>query len=542
MADGAATIARLAGFEPDAGALCRYGGLIADTIERVSAAAAALPDEAEPEPLAPGRPPVTAPAPGPPVERPGYEHRGIGDLVDTVHDLLTGTTRPSALVEAAIDAVNARDAELGAIVALEAGPARARARELDRRRAADRGAMAGAPYARKDLFYRAGRPAECGAAMRAGHVPEVTASVLGRLDGANGIDIGRLAMAEFAMSPTGLNAHTAHPRNPWSADHVPGGSSSGSAIAVAAGYVPLALGTDTGGSVRHPAAMCGLTGLKPTAGRIGRGGVWPLSSTLDCVGPIARSARDCALALQILAGADPADPTAAPVGFAAPDLTGDLSGVTVAVPGGYYAEQVSPSVAAALDRVKDHLAEAGARLVATAPPDMALVNALAHLVLSVEASSRLGPEFAARGPAIGRQVRDRLEPGLAYPATLYANALRLRRPVREAWLAACIGEADLALIPAIPREVPTIAETTAPHPADDPEAVAAVIGHVTRATRGINYLGLPALVAPCGRDDAGLPIAFQLVGRPFDEARLISVADAFQRHDDSHTRRPPLAR
>jgi len=204
-------------------------------------------------------------------------------------------------------------------------------------------------------------------------------------------------------------------------------------------------------------------------------------------------------------------------------------------------------LAFALDRVKARLAEAGARLVATAPPDMALVNALAHLVLSVEASSRLGPDFAARGSAIGRQVRDRLEPGLAYPATLYANALRLRRPVRENWLAACLGDADLALIPAIPREVPTIAETTAPrpaapNPADDPEAVAAVIGHVTRATRGINYLGLPALVAPCGQDDAGLPIAFQLVGRPFDEARLIAVADAFQRHDDTHTRRPPLAR
>lgn len=523
------------GFEPDPDALARYRGLIAATLERIAAAEARLPGELDPRPLAPDAAAETEVRTGRPGSVPGYGARGWGDLCDRVAALGAGETTASEWVEAGIARVERRDGTLRGVVALEAERARGEARRLDALPPAERGPLAGAPYARKDLFARAGHGMACGSPLLADHVPDRTATVLERLDAAGGVDLGRLAMAEFAMSPTGFNAHEPHPRNPFGTDHVPGGSSSGSGVAVAAGYVPLALGTDTGGSVRHPAAACALTGLKPTAGRLSRAGVWPLSWTLDCPGPLARSARDCALALALMAGPDPRD-TTVPAGtaFAAPPMAGDLAGVRIAMPGGAYAAATTPAVAAALAAARGTFETLGAVVVDTEPPDLSLLNALAHLVLAVEAASLLRPHLVGGGAAIGRQVRDRIEPGLFYPASHYAHALRLRAVVRAEWLARAMADADAALLPAFPREVPTIAETTAVAPED----AAALIGDLTIATRGVNYLGLPALAAPCGVDSAGLPIAFQIVGRPFAEGRILSIADAFQRASEWHRARP----
>lgn len=523
-------VARLLhGFTPDPDAWERYSALIGAARAALTGAADVLPPETDPQPLAEPPEPATADLP------PGYDRTGWGDLADMVADLRDGVLTPRAAVSAALDTSAARDATYNGIVALEPDRALATADRLGALPPTARGPLAGAPYARKDLFYRAGFPALCGSPLRPGHVPQVTATAVDRLDAAGGIDIGRLAMAELAMSPTGFNTHESHPANPWNPAHVPGGSSSGSAVAVTAGYVPLALGTDTGGSIRHPAAMCGLTGLKPTYGRVSRAGAWPLSWNLDHVGPLARSARDCAIALHLLSGHDPQDSTAARPGWQRPALTGDLTGLRIARPGGYYDAALTPAVRAALDATAAELAAAGATLVDTECPDMATINALAHVTLAVEAATQLRRAFLGAGEKVGRQVRDRLEPGLFYAATDYADALRLRAPQRAAWLAAAMADADAVLIPAISREVPTIAETTQAPPAE----IAAVIGAVTHTTRGINYLGLPALVAPCGQDAAGLPIAFQLVGRPWDEATILRIADAYQRRTGWHTRRPP---
>mgnify|MGYP005850652407 CR=1 FL=1 len=531
MADGTIPTGAL-GFRPDPEAWARYGAAVEATLRLLSDAAGSIAPDADPRPIAPATAPSGAGTPD------GYGERGWGDLCDVAGRLRAGSLAPSELVAESLARIARHDGALRAFVAVEADRATAEARRLDGLAPAARGPLAGAPYARKDLFYRAGMPAACGAPIYASHVPTTTATVVERLDAAGGIDLGRLAMAELALSPTGFNAHEPHPRNPWNPAHVPGGSSSGSGIAVSAGYVALALGTDTGGSIRFPAAACGITGIKPTRGRVSRAGGWPLSWTLDTMGPLARSARDCALALEIIAGPDPRDGTVpSTAAFRAPAMTGDLSGVRIAVPGAYYAERVTPAVAAALAGVRRTLEDLGATLVDTTPPDMALVNAATLLVMSVEAAAQLAPHLVGSGDAIGRQVRDRIEPGLLYPAAHYANALRLVAPARAAWLAAAMADCDAALMPAYPREVPTIAETTEP----DLAAIGATLGDLTHTSRAMNFFGLPALAAPCGVDGNGCPIAFQLAGRPFEEGRILSIADAYQRATDWHLRRPPLA-
>jgi aspartyl-tRNA(Asn)/glutamyl-tRNA(Gln) amidotransferase subunit A len=346
-------------------------------------------------------------------------------------------------------------------------------------------------------------------------------------------------MAEFAFSPTGYNEHYGHARNPWNPAYVPGGSSSGSGVAVAARIVFGSLGTDTGGSLRHPAAMCGLTGLKPTLTRVSRAGVMPLSHSLDCVGPVARTARDCARLLEVIAGADPADPTAAThaVPHYEATLDGNVKGLKIAVPRQYYYDPVATEIHKRLDESLATFRSLGATVVEVDVPDMALINTLAHVLMSVEAATIHRHWLETRRDDYADQVRSRIEPGLFYPATRYCEALDMRASLTREYVDLTLGRADVLHLPAIPIPVPTIEETTR----GKPEDVARVIGVVGHCTRGINYLGLPGISVPAGFDDRGLPIAFQLVGRPFAESTLLRVADAYQRVTDWHTRLPTLA-
>jgi aspartyl-tRNA(Asn)/glutamyl-tRNA(Gln) amidotransferase subunit A len=412
------------------------------------------------------------------------------------------------------------------------------ARQADQARAkgAALGLLHGVPMAHKDLFYRKGRPAACGTKIRRGFIADVTATALEKIDAAGAVDCGTLHMAEFALSPTGYNEHDGHGLNPWNPAHVCGGSSSGSGIAVAAACVPAALGSDTGGSIRHPSAMCGVTGLKPTHGAVSLYGAMPLSATLDCIGPLARHARDVARLHDVIAGFDPADPTTAqaPQGTCEAALTGDLRGIQIAQVQGYYADELHAEVAAALVEALHVLKNLGAAHERSMPPDMARLNALMHLVMSVEAATFHRRWLRERPQDYADQVRARIEPGLYYPATRYVEALAMRGPLAREWIETAIGAADCAIVPTLPVPVPTIAETTEGSPAD----VAAKIGLVTRHTRAINYLGLPAVAVPCGFSSNGLPISFMLIGRPWSEPLLLRVADAFQRVTDWHSRIP----
>ena len=429
---------------------------------------------------------------------------------------------------------------LNAVFRIDHEPAMERAAALDDLQAAGGplGPLHGVPLAHKDLFGVAGRECHGGSIILRGYVAPRTAFAIEQLDRVGQVNLGSLHMAEFALSPTGYNGHYGHGLNPWSPAHACGGSSSGSGIAVAARLIFGSLGSDTGGSIRHPAAMCGVTGLKPTARRVSVAGVLPLSHSLDCVGPLAQSARDCARLLRIIAKPDAADSlcTRLPADDYEAALDGDLRDLRIGVPQAYYRDDVDAEVAAAMQASLDVLRARGAVLVDVGVPDMALINAMAQLVMQVEAATLHRRWIESRPQDYAAQVRQRIDTGFAYSALRYAEALSLRARLAQQYLDTCFDGCDVLHVPTLVSQVPTIAATTE----GDSSLIQQTLSRVTANTRGINYLGLPALSVPAGFSRAGLPMAFQLVGRPFNEARLLKTADAYQRETDWHRRVPAL--
>jgi len=395
------------------------------------------------------------------------------------------------------------------------------------------GPLAGLPLAHKDMFYRSGMVSNCGSKIRRGWVASETSTALERLDAAGALQIGTLNMSEFAYGPTGHNEHWGDCCNPWNPEYITGGSSSGSGAAVAARLVVGALGSDTGGSVRLPAAACGVTGLKTTWGRVSRAGAMPLSHSLDTVGPLAGSAEACARILQVIAGFDPRDPITSrePVEDYASRLN-DLSGLKIATSTDWIARHADPEVASAVLAAAKTLGAAE-----TEPPDFDTLSAHCITIMSSEASAQHAPWMRERPRDYSSAVRVRLEAGYAVPAAAYLEALRLRGTWLERFCSRTLAEADLYLLPAMIVRIPTREQTGPRGGADMPRLLAGV----THLTRWVNYLGVPALVLPCGFDSRGLPIGLQLVARPFAEAALLRAGHAFQRETDWHLRVPPEA-
>lgn len=397
------------------------------------------------------------------------------------------------------------------------------------------GPLSGVPLAHKDMFYRAGRVSNCGSKILRGWVASETSTALAGLDQAGAIDIGRLNMSEFAYGPTGHNGHWGDCRNPWNVDYITGGSSSGSGAAVAARLVFGALGSDTGGSVRLPASACGVSGLKTTWGRVSRHGAMPLCASLDTIGPLARSAEDCALILGAIAGHDARDPLSSeePV----PDYAALIdreSSLKVALSSAWIERDADPEVAAATLAAAAVLRANGATLIEVEPPDFDTLSAHCLVVMQAEASAQHARWMRERPGDYSSAVRARLEAGYAIPATVYLEVLRLRAAWLERFCATTLAGADLYLLPGIAVRIPTRAQTGPQGGPDMPR----LLGEVTRLTRWVNYLGVPALVVPCGFDSQGLPISVQLVGRPFAEATLLAAGHAFQRETDWHQRAP----
>lgn len=461
------------------------------------------------------------------------------DLVGLADHIASGRLSSREATAWSLQRLETLGRRYNAVFRIDAEAALQRAASLDEQQArrGPCGPLHGVPLAHKDLFAVAGRECHAGSLILRGQVATETAWALQQLDAAGQVNLGSLHMCEFALSPTGYNGHYGHGLNPWNPAYACGGSSSGSGIAVAARLVTGSLGTDTGGSIRHPAAMCGVTGLKTTARRVSAAGVLPLSPSLDCVGPLAQSARDCARLLTLIARPRPDDGSCSqvPAGDYEAGLDGDLRGLRIGVPQAYYRDDLDPEVAAALAASLDVLKARGATLHNVPVPDMALVNALAQLLMSVEAAALHRRWIETRPQDYAEQVRLRIEPGFAYSAVRNAEALALRMPLAKEYVATCLQGCDLLHLPTLVVHTPTIAATTEGEAA----AVMKAIARVTHATRGINYLGLPALSVPAGLSAAGLPLAFQLVGRPFAEALLLKAADAFQRDTDWHRRRPP---
>jgi aspartyl-tRNA(Asn)/glutamyl-tRNA(Gln) amidotransferase subunit A len=399
------------------------------------------------------------------------------------------------------------------------------------------GALAGAPLAHKDMFYRAGRVSACGSALRRDWVAAETAGVLERLDAAGAVTLGTLNMTEFAYGPTGQNEAFGDVRNPWNTAFITGGSSSGSAAAVAARLVYGALGSDTGGSVRLPASACGVTGLKPTWGRVSRRGAMPLAHSLDTVGPIARTAADCALLLGVIAAPDAGDaPGAAPppADYAAAAAAG-VAGMRVGWSPAAFA-RCDADVAAAAVLALEALRAAGVEVVEVPAPDIDGLSAHCMTVMQVEASALHGNWMRARAADYESGTRARLQAGYAIPATVYVDALRHRTPALARFEAGTLAGADAYALPTVPVRVPMLEETL---PGAGPD-MARKLGDLTRHTRWVNYLGVPAITVPCGRDERGLPVGLQLVGRPFAEGAVLALAHAYQQVSDWHRRAPVL--
>jgi aspartyl-tRNA(Asn)/glutamyl-tRNA(Gln) amidotransferase subunit A len=429
---------------------------------------------------------------------------------------------------------------LNAFMAIEAEAALAAADEADAAlsKGKSRGVLHGVPLAHKDMYYDAGKVVTCGSKIRRDFVATTTSTALQRLKDAGTVRLGSLQMSEFAYGPTGHNAHYGPVHNPWAFDRVTGGSSSGSGSAVAARLTFAALGSDTGGSIRMPAHFCGVTGLKTTYGRISRAGAMPLSQSLDTVGPLARSAEDSALLMGLMAGADLEDLTAsaAPVPDYVAATRETVNGLRIGVPANFYVDDLDPDVASALDDTIATLKREGAQIVTVELPDQRQLSAAAQFVIAVEAAAFHKRWLIERPQDYGSQVLMRLQNGLAIPGVSYLEAMRWRGPALAAHLAAVAG-VDAVIAPVAPIAAPTIAESDVGN-APDAEAV---IQRLTRFTRPINYLGVPALAIPVGFTRGGLPVGMQLIGRPFDEAMLLRIGAAFQRATDFHDRVPKPA-
>jgi aspartyl-tRNA(Asn)/glutamyl-tRNA(Gln) amidotransferase subunit A len=428
--------------------------------------------------------------------------------------------------------------KLNAFARVEAEDALKAAKAADRALAAGKakGPLHGVPLAHKDMYYVKGKLAECGSKIRKGWIAPATSTAVARLEAAGAFRLGALNMVEFAFGPTGHNPHTGHVCNPWNRACITGGSSSGSGSAVGARLVPAALGSDTGGSIRMPAHFCGVTGLKVTNGRVSRANAMPLSFTLDTVGPLARTAEDCALILAAIAGPDPLDPTTdgAPA-WNAKAAKRAAKGMTIGIPKSFYVEDLEADVAKAFDEAIAAFKKLGVRVVPVELPDQALVSAAALTVIAVEAATTHAPWLRTRAADYSDQVRNRLQNGLAFSAIEYLEALRWRGPALAAHLAA-IGKCDAILTPAVRSVAPTITETDV---GGGPNADAVILG-VTRFMRPINYLGVPALVVPAGFGQHGMPIGLQLIGRPFRDETLVALGAAFQAATDYHQRVPRL--
>ncbi|MDR7522337.1 MAG: Asp-tRNA(Asn)/Glu-tRNA(Gln) amidotransferase subunit GatA [Armatimonadota bacterium] len=468
--------------------------------------------------------------------------------------------RPSAVVDAALDRIARTDGDLRAFLYVDAARAREQALAWDRHYAEAGPAdglppLAGIPVALKDNLCTRGMPTTCGSRILEGWHPPYDATVVARLRDAGAIVLGKTNMDEFAMGSSTENSAFGPTRNPWDHTRVPGGSSGGSAAAVAAGFAPLALGSDTGGSVRLPAAFCGVVGLKPTYGRVSRYGLVAFASSLDQIGPLARDAADCALLLQVIAGHDPLDSTSAdlPVPDYAADLDRPPEGIRLGVPAEAFGAGVDPAVAGALREALEVLAGLGLPVEQITLPTIDAALPAYYLLAPAEASSNLarydGVQYGLRAPSddlygmyahtrragFGAEVKRRIMLGTyalsaGYYEAYYIKAQKVRTLVARDFQRA-FEQVDMVVMPVAPTPPFGLGEKV-----DDPLQM--YLSDIF--TIPVNLAGLPALALPCGFD-RGLPIGLQLIGRAFGEPTLLRVGHAYQQVTAWHLRHPPGA-
>src|SRR5450755_4672308 len=471
-----------------------------------------------------------------------------------------GKLRARAVAEAYLERIEREDAALGCYVRVDAEGARRSADAVDAAVAAGRdpGPLAGVPLGIKDIFCTKGVETTCASKILRGFVPPYESTVTARLAGAGAVSLGKLNMDEFAMGSSNENSAFGPVKNPWSLAHVPGGSSGGSAAAVAASLCAGATGTDTGGSIRQPAALCGVVGMKPTYGRVSRYGVIAFASSLDHPGPFGRTGEDAAALLEVMAGVDPLDATSIPAAVGAYRQAAragkeGLAGVRLGVPTEYFQPGMDAEIETSVRAAIDELARAGAKIVPVSLPHTKYAIATYYLICTAEASSNLarydGVRFGhrtaqarsldelyskSRGEGFGAEPKRRIMLGAyvlraGYYEAYYGKALRARRKIADDFSAA-FAVCDAIVTPTSPVPAFKFGERTA----DPLQMYLADVYTVAP-----DLAGIPALSQPCGLTKAGLPIGLQTIGPALGEEICFRVAGAFEARTDWHTRLPP---
>jgi aspartyl-tRNA(Asn)/glutamyl-tRNA(Gln) amidotransferase subunit A len=442
---------------------------------------------------------------------------------------------PVALTEMMLDRIGKIDSKLLSYVTVLKNDALKSAANAEKEIAGGkyRGPLHGIPIAIKDIYDTKGVKTTACSKVRESYVPEEDCTVVRKFREAGAVILGKVTTHEFAF---GFDSHPT--KNAWNLDHIPSGSSGGSGAAIAAGLCFAATGSDTGGSIRAPAAANGIAGIKPTYGRVSKAGVAVLSWSLDHAGPMARSVRDLATLLNIIAGPDPLDPHTKDVAVPdyTADLTGNIRGVKLGVPTNYFNEDVQPVVAEAVAKAIKHMESLGAKAIPLAIPDLdgvldcMLAIAMSEAAVYHQTSLRATPEL------FGDETRLLLEAGEMMPATTYINAQRARTAVKVAFKQA-LRDVDVLVTPTQPSTALKIGQSVSRIGTRE-ESVFAVSA---RFCAPFNISGLPAASVPCGFSPEAMPIGLQMIGRPFDEATVLRVADAFERNTEWHLRYPPIA-
>ena len=468
--------------------------------------------------------------------------------IDELHRLYAaGEAKPSEIVRAALDRIAESNERLNTFLTVDREGALARARSMDETITERVGAqrLAGVPVAVKDNMCTAGLRTTCGSRILGDYVPPYTATAVARLEAEGAVVLGKTNMDEFAMGSSTENSAFGPVRNPWDLERVPGGSSGGSAVAVAAGLTPVSLGSDTGGSIRQPASFCGVVGLKPTYGRVSRYGLVAFASSLDQIGPFGRTVRDAARMLGVIAGRDRYDATSAETEV--PDylgaLTGEVRGLRIGVPPECFGEGLDAEVREQVEAAIELLRERGAEVVEVSLPHTRYVIAVYYIIATAEASSNLarfdgvrygfraeeartlsGMYRRTRDEGFGAEVKRRIMLGTFALSSGYYDAYYEKAQRVRAMLVADFDRAfercDVIATPTAPTPPFRLGEKT-----DDPLAM--YLNDIYTVT--INLAGLPAVSVPCGLSRAGLPVGLQLIGNHFDEARLLNAADAYER-------------
>lgn len=456
-------------------------------------------------------------------------------IVDLAPRIRNGEVSPVLLTETMLDRIALYDGRLNsfATVAGERALSHAKKAEAEIRAEQWRGPLHGVPIALKDVFYTPGIRTGLGSSIYADWTAPYEATVVTRLEAAGAVMLGKLTCTEGVYAehhPT-----IAEPINPFGAAYWTGNSSSGSGVAVTSGLTYASLGTDTGGSIRLPSSCCGVVGIKPTWGRVSRHGVFPLADSLDHVGPMARTADDAALVLGLIAGPDPADPTAAPA--LVPDYLADIgagvAGLTVAVDRRFIASRSTPGVVDSIERVLDVAGRLGARLVDIRFPETETILRGWAVECAIEAALAHRATYPSRKAEYGPRLSALLDRGRAYSGEHLAEAQKARR-LFNGEMARLFTDFDLLVVPALPIGGPSLSYMDSL--GEDPAAILA-IGPFTAP---FDVCGYPTITLPCGANEAGVPVGFQFVARPFREDLLCRAGHAYQAATGWHLMRPAL--